>query len=80
MGQNLTIHNDTDQPILVEWYTEVEASKKAQYNIKPKSENSHAEEAVWYDIRIIHNSKEHWHRFYGGTSRRWIFNGIEIQD
>lgn len=78
MGQPLTIHNKTPENIFVEWKTVGGVFTVASYNINAWSSQQHTEEAVWYDIYIIHNGNKFVATFYGGSSASWTFDGKNI--
>lgn len=75
MGQPLTITNQTNRDIWVEWWTPGFVFKVYAYNIKANSSRTETLEAVWYDIKIIDGGKQHTATFYGGASSHWYYDG-----
>jgi hypothetical protein len=52
--------------------------KVAGYSINANSSGTHTEEAVWYDVVITDQGKQHKATFYGGSSATWIYDGTNI--
>jgi hypothetical protein len=78
MGQPLTITNQTNSGIWVEWWTAGYGFKVYGYGINANSSRSESLEAVWYSIKIIADGKEFRGEFYGGSSAHWLFDGTRI--
>lgn len=79
IGKELTIENQTDSNIRVEWWTAGWGFKVADYIVSANSERAWSKSYVWYEVKVITGGGDfHDRKFYGGASAYWRWDGNDI--
>jgi hypothetical protein len=79
MGQPLTIHNQCNRNIWVEWWTVGQVFRVAGYSINANSCGTHKIEAFPYEIVVTDQERRYVLSFQGGGFPNvWIYDGNNL--